>query len=426
MAIATTIRKFRPAALTSVLWLGATVLLTGCDQNTPTQDASPAVTQQAAALPESTDSSAFRSFLGLSAYTSLSMATQKAQQLDQQLSGFLHQPDTTSLVQLQSAWREAYNAYLQSLIFAYLPIKDPVEWRKQGIDYHDTLALLDSWPVEGGYIDHVPGYPFSGIVNDLTLELNETSLLAQHGFSDPSYASLGYHALEFMFWGANGDRNSSDFFAQENTAPVVMPSEGSATDSETQPDSSDGTATKSHPAINAAVQNHNRRRQYVSLVNEQLQKHLQRLQRRWQPSNGYYANLLDKTEPRQALTATFVAAQKLLSEELIDRRLSADSSEFSNTGIDDIAALVQGLQAILLPADENQGQGLTSLLIRDDQQTLLAEWHSAFGQLYTTLEQWQEQSRAGSGQNTRQQLITLLSLLQKTADELGVRLARSE
>src|SRR5690606_39084386 len=178
-----------------------------------------------------------------------------------------------------------------------ISINDPPDWASKGIDYQRTITLLDSWPIEGGYIGYLPGYPFSGIVNDLTLPLNEANLLAQHGFSDPTYASLGYHALDFMMWAADGARPTREYLPRENTAPVIAGSDEESVS--TKPEADSGYADL--PVTASTVQNHNRRRQYVQLVSEQLQKHLHRLQRRWEPSNGYYAGLLQHARPEQVL-----------------------------------------------------------------------------------------------------------------------------
>ena len=394
----------------------AAIVISGCEKTNTSVSSDTAVKATRDSAEQTVDASSFHSFLGLSAYTSLSHATQQAQQLDQRLSAFLHQPDATNLVRVQSAWRQAYDAYLNTLVYTYLPVKDPVEWRQKGIDYKTTVVLLDSWPIEGGYIDHVPGYPFSGIVNDLSLELNEKSLLAQHGFSDPSYASLGYHPLEFMLWGANGDREAGDFVAKENTAPVIMPSEGN---SGQQDDRSLDTTAPTLPKI----QNHNRRRQYLQLLSDQLLEQLHRLQRRWQPSNGYYTELLNKTQPNQALLAAMMAGQSLLSKELLDRRLGTNSSEFSNTGIDDIIAINNGLKTLMLGTAE-QPTAIISLLNAE----LQLHWQQQFAELQQTLTLWQEQGLASAAvnQQVRQQFIGLLSLLEKSAASLSLRLPRSE
>ena len=379
--------------------------------------------------------SAFAAEVGLTAYTSMSMATQTAQELDSRLQSFLYHPNPMTHKEVQQAWRSAYSAFLRSLVFSRLPMSDPPDWHKQGIDYRQTLTLLDSWPIEGGYIDHVPGYPFSGIVNDLTLELNEETLLNQHGFSDPSYASLGFHAYEFMLWGADGKRSPEDFFPQENTAPVVIATEGGSTAT----GEANSAITTSGDGDNASVstpdvQNHNRRRQYIQLVSEQLQKHLHRLQRRWEPSNGYYAGLVQRSEPLQVLAATMSATQKILSDELLNRRVSADSSEFSHSSEEDVRALVHGLRDIWLPSaaqpDEEAGSGgsaaeagIARLLPGTEKDALLAAWQEKFTQIDTALDQWQAQQGAEPArQQVREHLIGLMQVLQRSAAALNIPL----
>ena len=178
----------------------------------------------------------------------------------------------------------------------------------------------------------------------------------------------------------------------------------------------------SHPELQAKVQNHNRRRQYVQLLSNQLLEHLHRLQRRWQPSNGYYAELLNRTPAQQTLLASLMASQALLSKELLDRRLGTNSSEFSNTGIDDVIAINVGLKTLLAGAEEQQG--VITLL----PQPLEQQWQTQFKQLDQLLVNWQEQGpgNADLNQKVRLEFIGLLSLLEKTAEALDLRLPRTE
>ncbi|QQD25210.1 hypothetical protein GJQ55_12340 [Venatoribacter cucullus] len=390
-------------------------LLAACDQNPPTTSL-PAAPEQEQRLP---DSSGFSAHLGLTAYTRMSLAAQSAQELDSKLAALLYNPGEESLAAARHAWRTAYDAWLETLLYAYLPINDPPDWASKGIDYQQTIALLDSWPIEGGYIDYLPGYPFSGIVNDLTLPLNEDSLLAQHRFSDPTYASLGYHALEFMLWGADGERPPRDFLPQENTAPVVASSDEEGTAANPETDSGDADL----PVSVNTVQNHNRRRQYVQLVSEQLQKHLHRLQRRWEPSNGYYAGLLQHARPEQVLNASLMAMQQLLSEELLGKRLSGNSSEFSNSSWADARAIVNGIRLLFVPDSSNEDPNGLATVLRNRDQALQQAWIQQLDLIDASLSDWQQQGDSEPvRQLCRQRLIELLSLLQRTADALGMQL----
>lgn len=404
---------FRLAALL------CTGLLVACDQTPPTGNL-PAPPAQEQHLP---DSSSFAAHLGLNAYTGMSLAAQRAQELDSKIAALLHTPGADTLATARTAWRSAYDAWLETLIYAWLPLNDPPEWARQGIGYQQTLLLLDSWPIEGGYIDYIPGYPFSGIVNDLTLDLNEANLLSQHGFSDPSYASLGYHALEFMLWGADGRRPPRDFLPQDNTAPVILGSDEESDPLSDTPDS--GTENYADSATDTLnmVQNNNRRRQYLQLVSEQLQKHLHRLQRRWEPSNGFYAGLLQRAESSQVVHASLIATQLLLSEELLGKRLSGNSSEFSNSSWADARAIVSGIRILFVPDNSAEEPSGLATVLRHRDQALQQEWLQQLDLIDASLSDWQQQGDSEPvRQLCRQRLIELLSLLQRTADALGMQL----
>lgn len=318
----------------------------------------------------SLDSSSFTTQVGIMAYTSLSQANQAAQLLDNKLASFMHHPNPATQSEVQQAWRNAYDHFLASLIYSYIPSKDPTEWQKRRMAYQDLLIQLDSWPIEGGYIDYVEGYPFSGIVNDLTLTINEQSIRTQHGFTDSSNASLGYHALEFMLWGERSAnqamRSAQDFVPQENTAPVPLSDaeqtlnnphtdgfseepivkQQAVENSEVENSEVEGLAAEESitPPITVS-QNHNRRRQYTGLISELLLQDIDSLQRRWEPSRGYYAQVLQQGSDAEVLRAAFIAAQDLLSEEILTKRFKLTSSEFSHSSHDDLLALLSGLES---------------------------------------------------------------------------------
>lgn len=362
-------------------WLGSILLvlsLSACEQPAPPAAPKPLPTANSSASSSPLFDS-FAAFLELKIYTDFSNASQLAQDLDKAISVFLYTPNEATLTLAQDAWRDAYDAFLHTLVYANLPLPTPAEWTRHGTSYQQTIDLLDSWPIEGGYIDFVEGYPFSGIVNDLTLSINAETLLNQHGFADPSYASLGYHVLEFMLFGETGQRLPSDFSPQDNTASVV--------DAETN----ETELNQRH-----IVQNQHRRRQFVQLVSEQLQRHLHRLQSRWEPSNGYYAQRLQSSAPKHLFTASLGAVQLLLSEEILAKRLNGNSSEFSNSSHDDIVALSRSIELLLIP----------SQAVATEQE----QWQALFEQVQHCTK------------DCRQHFVEMLSLLKKCADRLQVTL----
>jgi putative iron-regulated protein len=380
------------------------------------------------------DSSAFAAQVGIVAYTSLSNASQTAQTFDSKLSSFMYHPNPMSQTEIQQFWRLAYDSFLRSLIFSYLPIQDPPEWQSQRIGYRHLLAQVDSWPIEGGYIDYIQGYPFSGIVNDLTLKIDESSVRSQHGFTDPTNASLGYHALEFMLWGNDGKRSARDFFPQENTAPIPIndaevsaePRQVSSNDSShTSANQSSNDSLNESPVIQAEAaeikpQNHNRRRQYAQLLIELLQKDLHRIQRRWEPSSGYYAQLLQQSDSDNILRSAFVAAQGLISKEILQKRFQLISSEFSQTSIDDISALLSGLEHWFMPVEEDLQEASLLFLLQQTDNQLATEFLNAIKQLKTCLTTMSADDN--SRDQCKQDSIQLLAILRKSANALMVNL----
>ena len=359
------------------------------------------------------DSRAFAAQVGIVAYTSLSDANQTAQLLDSKLASFMHHPNPLNQAETQQAWRVAYDAFLSSLVFAYLPLQDPPDWHSQGISYQDLLTQLDSWPIEGGYIDYIQGYPFSGIVNDLTLTIDETRLRSQHGFTDRSNASLGFHALEFMLWGNDSKRTVYDFFPQENTAPIpINDAEHAEYDIYSEALTSD--------AFPFEPQNHNRRRQYTQLITELLLKDLHRIQRRWEPSSGYYAQLVQQSRVENTLQAAFIAAQNLISEEILNKRFALISSEFSQSSQADVAALLLGIKQWFAPQEGEQQEASLYFLMQQADNQIADEFLIALQQSQKCINKMT--TEIVTVNQCKQDTIGLLSSLRRAAKTLAVNL----
>ncbi|MCY0965195.1 imelysin family protein [Parathalassolituus penaei] len=412
----------------------ASLLLVGCDQakdNKPLESVPAPRTQSL--------STSINEQLSQSAFDAFTHADQLADQLVDDIHQFLDSPNATTLEQVRNRWRQAYTAFLQARFYGFLPINDPPEWQKQQIGNRVTMALLDTWPIEGGYIDYLADYPYSGIVNDLTLELTADNLIAQHGLSDVSSASLGFHPLEFLLWGENGQRSASDYLPNANTVALLAPTTAKPTAANSDPDDSNtnqeegeggGDDTSSWDDRPVMVQNNTRRRDYLNLVSAQIQDNVHRLERRWEPGNGYYATLIGRSKPGQALSAGLIAGQRLLNDELINKRLVLASSEFSQTSRDDLKALVEGLESWINSGILRELPGDTSSLQRD--------WQEGFRDYYSSLEQAGSSAHPGDEdsfsdeENQSGQQITpiksarhLLALLRRTASQAGVSLTVS-
>lgn len=381
---------------------GLLAILSGCDDPAPQVAVAPATPNEATAEPSDNAiaTAAFITFTPALAYAQLSDATQAATALNNEIATLLTTPTKETLDAARLQWQTTYSTYLKSVVFSYLPIKSPKEWRKQNITYRDLVFLIDPWPIEGGYVDYVEQHPFSGIVNDLTLEINADTVFNQHGLSDPSSASLGFQVLAFLLWGEDGQRQASDFDNHTNTAAVV----------------SDDTQ-KTQPAV-VSVQNNPRRRALIKHVSARLQHDLNHLKQRWQ-TNGHYAQALVVMPPMQALTGAFIAAERLLQRELLQRRFAIASSPFSRTESAERTAALDGLALWLLhQTDLPQGKHEGQLPAPSQQPELIGELATSIDQARQCFISWRDGKQAES--DCHQALIRVLSTLHKLSRALGI------
>src|SRR5690606_17067548 len=107
----------------------------------------------------------------------------------------------------RDAWRRAHNAYMEFQLLSALSGSNP--------GLFGALAeydfALEAWPIQPGYLDYFDVYSHSGIVNDMALPLTAEAVREQHGLTDSSDVSIGFHALEYLLWGENGERPLADF-----------------------------------------------------------------------------------------------------------------------------------------------------------------------------------------------------------------------
>lgn len=119
---------------------------------------------------------------------------------------FLEHPDEQGHSTVQLRWKSAHEAYARAQ-FGFLTTD---EERRQ------LIYRIDAWPVQPGFIDDMPLYPESGIINDETLTLSPDVLIGQHGITDDEEVALGFHSLEYLIFA----RPLADF-AQESDLTSV-------------------------------------------------------------------------------------------------------------------------------------------------------------------------------------------------------------
>jgi len=398
--------------------------MSGCDlfkeEKKPVQVAEPKVEVNADGLLNAAN---------LYAYTQVSEALNRAQALDSMIASLLHHPNPVSIEETQKSWIAAYNTFLKIRFLYSVPRFEKPEYHEQGATYRDITIRLDSWPIEPGYIDYLPGYPLSGIVNDLTLKVSLDNLLDQHGFSDPRYASVGFHPLEFLLFGVNGKRSAKDFIPQENTVEVV------ATEPELQLESPQGSGMPDEMVDKTPVldgpQNHNRRRDYIRILSADIVKQLQILTDRWDPANGYYAKQWRQPEAMSNVSQLYQGLINVVQTEILEQHfvlLSQPSlddlrSPYSNSDTQNIQALLAGVENLMF-----SDKGFNSEIHRQDAE-LADKITAQFKRLMHDMQQlpsdWTSlnaEQRIAQLAPAKQKLIQLLDLMYSGAEVLGVQL----
>jgi putative iron-regulated protein len=444
--------------VTRVVILTSLALLSACSQD----DAPRSLSPEAANLPvpaKLPDAGEFARYLPSQAFTQLSIATNEAAALKRSIDTLIATPTQATLNQARTHWRLSYSAYITALASSRLPVAEPPEWQSAHLTRRHLTEQLNSWPIEPGYIDYLDGYPFTGIVNDTTLTLSADNISSQHKFSDASYVSLGYPAIEFLLWGESGLRDSSDFDRSADQPPaapaLTTPIENNTpTENDTALDV-DGSHNSTHsltvtPKPHAkTVANQARRGEYLRIISDLLHQQLQRLQLRWEPESGYYANKVAQVSPEKVLQASLMTTQRLIREELLGHYLMNEgSSPFSAGNHQDVAAALSGLRELFLP--KSTTAGLAPLLAQsvhtvkeidassqqiEDVNTTAGEppANSPLARLKARLAPdsacgsgWQSaDSHTASRQACRQQLLELLATLEEINTQLGMGLSSS-
>ncbi len=286
---------------------------------------------------------------------SLINTEQASRSLSAQLDLFLAEPSEASLANVRQEWRNCHQQWQQHAAWVTLAKVQPRRFTALNQRYFS----IDARELQPGYLDAVQDYPFSGIVNDISIVLTADNLRQQHGLTDPSEVSLGFHALEFLLWGEYGQRSFNDFLpittinAEQNAA---------------------GLTTGDLP--------NNRRRTVLRLVNQLLADDVQRLRQDWQnPLSPISQNYL-QLPPKTRLELIQHTAHQLLALELPDQLTQAIAhdrathhNQFAGDTLQHNLAVLIGLEALMTQgespllshlggaaADPTWGQLLQSLI----------------------------------------------------------------
>ncbi|MBS02551.1 MAG: hypothetical protein CMQ24_07575 [Gammaproteobacteria bacterium] len=142
------------------------------------------------------------SFVLADAGRTLRDATSAVSLLNTAIRRFLSDPDEETRASAVDALYLAHDAWLEA-------------WAGAAVLSGESMSAhaysIDAWPVTPGFLDTLPEYPQSGMVADVTLPLNASSVRRQHGFSDDSEVAMGFHAI----WHLLTDRTVDDFIGSD-------------------------------------------------------------------------------------------------------------------------------------------------------------------------------------------------------------------
>jgi len=183
-------RRFSLAAI-----LVATAALSGCDR--PGEE-------DIAARPPTPSQSADQP-LDLATDSGAALESRRGEWRDA-LNALLTNPGANTLAAADSQWRALYRAFNRH----YLTLAA----HACAAERQAVLQRLDAWPLYPAYVDALPAWPDSGIVNDPALELTATSLRRQQGATTDGEVALGFQPIRLLIAGAEGaSRQAKDLRA---------------------------------------------------------------------------------------------------------------------------------------------------------------------------------------------------------------------
>lgn len=324
-----------------------------------------------------------------------------AQELEANTNWFLDKPASTRLKQLQSRWASTHNAFLRCQLYQSLGFNRSTQ--KQLLE---LTGRTNAWPIMGGYIDYLKAYPYSGLINDFSVPINAESLQNQHQLTDSMEVSLGFHALEFVIWGEDGERASTDFEA----------------------------ATPDLDEAGIDRNTNNRRRNYLRLVMSLLHQDIENLAQRWQPQGESgqrpLANQPSGAQASYLLTAMYRTLFDLVLERYFtpvanDHDIESSSSQSTKN---EMVIIVEEIGDFLTgPAGEN-GQSLIKMVEQQSPEAALNiktsfdNLSAALDKLPNNFPELKTQEDIDQFTIARRELAQLITDLVQTTKELNLTL----
>jgi putative iron-regulated protein len=229
------------------------------------------------------------------------------------IDAFTAEPGAARLAAARRAWLDARDAYGRTEAFRFY--EGPIDFFDPRAGLEGPELRLNSWPLDETYIDRLIGDP--------AFAIEPESLAARNAVDDDAHVSTGWHAIEYLLWGADLDP----------AGPGARPGEDFA---------GDGAIAS-------------RRREYLRAVADLVVEDLRFLAGEWAPGRDNYAAELVRLDEPAALRRILTGLVQLAGFELSMERLAVplDSGDqedehscFSDNTHADFAANVQGIRNV--------------------------------------------------------------------------------
>lgn len=197
------------------LFIVLLLCITACSERNPSEAGLELEPSKTVTRPISRDNSAatlkpvFQSAFVTAGLQSLTQLHQDTEQLLSSVETFLDNGSIENWAAIQSSWQRVHNQWHSSAFF----LSAVQRFSNPGFPLTKILDNIHSAPITAGYLDSIEGYPFSGLVNDITVPITASAIRAQHQRFDAGEIALGLHVVEFFLW-----QKTPDSFAKPELA----------------------------------------------------------------------------------------------------------------------------------------------------------------------------------------------------------------
>ncbi len=235
----------------------------------------------------------------------LKLTVDSSKKLKQSIQKFLIEESENNFNAVKTDWIRSHNN-MQSFS-PYLAIRQSNPGLFSSLEKFQIA--LDAQPIQPGFLDYFSEYSHSGIVNDIALPLTASNLRKQHGITDITDVSLGFHAIEYILWGEKGSRPLSDFIAKNKLSK-----------------------TQEEEGLSIVDLPNNRRRTLLQLQADLLVDDLTALEKFWNNPHGLFKKTFFSL-PFESRTQLIAAAATIRIEEeitLLGYFLDVESNDATN------------------------------------------------------------------------------------------------